>query len=98
MKIEFGKHCNLMVYKWHSINLVPALSLVMIASDDKIDPEHGCSTWDGTIVGHAIELVLFGIIFNFMYPSTKYIKQFIGNLYGPLWSRKRNCWYRAPKD
>ena len=93
MRIEFFEHCNLMIYKWHSINLVPSLSRYNIASNDKIDSQTGCKVWDGTLVGRCIEILFFGIVFSFMYPNTKFKKQDFGNLRGPLWSRRRHCWY-----
>ena len=87
-----------MIYKWHSINLVPTFSYFDIASDDKIDSVHGCYNWDGTIIGRCIEVSIFGIIFNFMYPNTKFKKQHIGKVYGPLWSRRRKQWYRVKEQ
>jgi hypothetical protein len=83
MKIEFTEHCNLYIYKWHSINLVPHMSVYDISSDK----------WDGTIIGRCIGITIFGIAINFMYPSQKIKKHWSIKVRGPLYSRKRRCWY-----
>lgn len=95
MQFTFGKHCDLMVYRWHSINLVPTIGIYSVASDNKIDPVTGCRGWDGTVVGRVVELTVFGVIINFMYPTTKSGKQFSSKLRGPLWSNKKKKWYHA---
>lgn len=96
MQLTFGKHCDLMIYRWHSINLIPAIGVYNVASDSKTDPVTGCKGWDGTIVGRSIEITFFGLIINFMYPTQKYGRQIHSKLCGPLWSIKRKRWYRAP--
>jgi hypothetical protein len=94
MKFDFGKDCNLLIYQWHSINLVPAISWMTIVSDDNIDQATGCCIYGGEVIGHSVELVLLGTIFNFMYPSNKHLKFYSSKVYGPLYSRKRKQWYR----
>jgi hypothetical protein len=93
MKLEFAKHCNLYIYRWHSINLIPSIGFHNVASNNKVDPIHGCLQWDGTLVGRVVEITFFGFIINFMYPNTKFKKQWSSKLRSPLWSRKRKCWY-----
>ena len=95
MKFELGKNCNLYIYPWHSINLIPSIGFYNVANDDKIDQQTGCQGWDGTIVGRCVDILFFGIVINFMYPNNKFKPQNFGKVYGPVWSRKQKRWYKV---
>lgn len=74
------------LYPWHSINLIPTVALVPIYNDD-YEPYQQSSM---------IELVVLGHVLHVDLPLK--ISRGIGTpLVGPLWSKKRKKWYRAPK-
>jgi hypothetical protein len=74
-------------YKWHSVNILPILSSYSFC---KGDGSHD-------IVGGCIELVLFGWIIVFTYPSKKSKKIWSSGARGPLWSRRRKKFYFVEK-
>lgn len=74
-------------YRWHSINLIPNVALVMTYDED----DRGV-TREGTL----LELVLFGQVFHINIPI-KLDRGWESPVWGPLWSRRRRVWYRAPK-
>jgi len=71
-------------YKWHSINLIPQISIFNIVNDHP-------TNWK--TIARCIEIILFGIIFIFEYPSVKEKKYYSSKIYPPLWSRKRKTFY-----
>jgi len=72
---------KLRVYPWHSINLIPGLSIAPVGTEHEIT---GC----------LIQLTLFGCVISLMFP-TRQQRYFISKMYGPLYSRKRKVWYRV---
>lgn len=54
---------ELSIYKWHSINIIPHFTCIKIVSDNYDD----CSSIY-KIIGSAITLTIFGIIFNIFVP------------------------------
>jgi hypothetical protein len=86
--IVIGASMKLHYYLWHSINLIPMLAVYSICQDDE--------NYD--VIGRSIELVLFGWVIVFTYPTTKIHKMWSSHLYGPLWSRKRKKFYFVSKN
>jgi hypothetical protein len=72
---------KLRVYPWHSINLIPHLSMAEVGE-----------TIDDT--GQALWLTVLGVVITITVPS-KRPRYFSMKQYGPLWSRRRKVWYRA---
>jgi hypothetical protein len=71
------------IRQWHSINLLPSISIVSIADDD---PPYN-------IIGRKFELTWFGVIIDITIPSKKFrLARYAGPV-GPVWSRRRRQWY-----
>jgi len=68
-------------YKWHSINLLPHLSIVPICEDD----------YPYNVIASLIEIVILGQV---IHVDTSYkIPTIHTNAIGPLWSRKNKKFY-----
>ena len=87
MKVNFTKNCKLTIYKWKCINIFPTLSLMDVCADDA----------PFQVVSRLIELTLFGIVFDFLYPTSKERKSFISEVRGPLYSRNKKHWFYPTK-
>lgn len=71
------------VFRWHSINLVPHFTLYSV-----------CSDGTQSIVARAMDLILFGLVIQITVPSKRGKRFYSSPWMGPLYSRKRKCWYR----
>lgn len=92
MKLIGNDKYNLMIYRWHSINIIPHISFSNTCKNDS--PPF-------TINGRLIYLTLFGLVFNFTYPTTKGIRfrSFPG--IDHIWwcySRDQKRWYKYGKE
>jgi hypothetical protein len=82
MRINLGR---VRVYPWHSINLFPQIGTISICKDD---PPY---EWDHTMV----ELVVLGYVMHIDLPWK--LTNMGTKLRGPIWSKRKKKWYRAPK-
>lgn len=74
---------KLYLYSWHSINIVPTLSI-------------GVWVDSGTeIAGRVITLTILGWVLTVMYRSAGASGQYDSGVHGLLWSRKRRKFYYA---
>lgn len=69
------------IWKWHSINLLPLVSITRISSNEK----------PYKILYSLFELILFGYVIHFNLPIKRL--HFFPKIIGPLWSRKNHKWY-----
>ena len=73
------------VYPWHSVNLIPQVAIVPVCNDD--EPYQYASMVEVVVLGHVLHVDLpFQIARGMSTP-----------LLGPLWSKRKKKWYRAPK-
>jgi hypothetical protein len=79
-----SKHFS--TYPWHSINVIPHAALVMTYNDDEVPVRHGT----------LLEVCLFGQVFHIDLPI-KLQRGWSTSALGPLYSRRKRVWYRAPK-
>ena len=82
MKFSFA---GMGFFPWHSINLLPHFSCVGICEDDYPYKR------DGSL----LEMVLFGYVIHIHVPFN--LPNVSTGAYGPLWSKTKKKWYRAPK-
>ena len=82
MKLSIGR---IRVYPWHSVNLIPQFAVVGIVENE---PPY---KRDGSL----LELVLFGHVIHILVPLE--LSNMSMRLRGPIWSKKKKKWYRAPK-
>lgn len=75
----------LSVYPWHSINVLPHLACVGVCEDD----------YPYKLNGSLIEVVVFGYVIHLHIPFN--LPNMSTRAYGPLWSKSKHKWYRAPK-
>lgn len=68
-------------YKWHSINIVPHISIYSLCEDDSF-----------YIIGRVLSLTIFGHVINIMWRTTKRAKYRSSNFIGPIYSRKNKTW------
>ncbi len=73
------------VFPWHSINLIPQFGCIQICEDEYPHER------DGSL----LEIVLFGYVFHLHIPIN--LPGMSTKLRGPLWSKSKKKWYRAPK-
>ena len=73
------------IYPWHSINLFPHIGIVAVCEDD---PPYNR---DGSL----LEVVVFGYVIHLHLPFN--LPNMGTRAYGPLWSKTKKKWYRAPK-
>jgi hypothetical protein len=82
MRINLGR---VRVYPWHSINLIPQFSIVSICENEYPHKR------DGSL----LELVVLGYVLHVLIPQVLTSRS--TKLRGPLWSKRKKKWYRAPK-
>jgi hypothetical protein len=75
----------LSVYPWHSINLIPQFGCIVICEDEYPHKR------DGSL----LEIVLFGYVIHLHIPIE--LPGMSVRLRGPLWSKSKKIWYKAPK-
>jgi hypothetical protein len=75
-------HIVLDIYRWHSINIVPAAATVTVVTDER----------PHDVVGRRYELTLLGVVFALEVPATTRKKAWTSSLSGPRWSRRNKVW------
>ncbi len=76
-----------MIYKWHSINLIPFMSAHSTIEDVPGIP--------GLFInpGRTLEIVLFGIVFTFHWKKDKTEFGWAFPAWGPCWSRRNHKFF-----
>ena len=72
------------IFRWHTINLIPMLCLSSVVNDEDYRKA----------IGRHLELTLFGWVISLGWPSKKAKRMRYWKPIGPMYSRKRKCWYR----
>jgi len=73
------------LYPWHSINLIPQAAIVSIVDDS--EPYKYYSMVELVVLGHVLHVDM----------PFKVSRGWSTPLLGPLWSKRKKKWYRAPK-
>jgi hypothetical protein len=85
MSTDIEKFC---VYRWHSVNIVPHGDAFDVCADDP----------PFRVIARVYSATIFGWIINVAIPTSQRRNGWSLPLLGPLWSRRRRCWYRALED
>ncbi len=77
----------LYIYRWHSVNLIPSLSVCSTCNDDP--PDYSA-------LGRLYQFVWLGLVLNISRPSKKTFRGWCIRQIGPCYSLRRKCWYLYP--